>query len=206
MFIVSPSGKAMLWVSPFFDLEPRNFHSQQLNPYIAVFQLNNNYLSLKMADSIADTLSSCRTWADIVCYVEIQANDVQACKVILLSLLFTPRLNHASIRSSTRPSSPLGSLLPRLCLLDNGTSPIQPVSSAPLSKLNLDIDMRSMLWSAWLVKLWLPIFHSVWSLSVRYVLALSKCWAWAHERTCWSMGGIVGQAKGWGAWWWSAKC
>ncbi|PMD27058.1 hypothetical protein NA56DRAFT_697212 [Hyaloscypha hepaticicola] len=33
-----------------------------------------------MADNIANTLSSNRAWADIVCYVEIPANDVQACK------------------------------------------------------------------------------------------------------------------------------
>jgi hypothetical protein len=98
-----------------------------------------------MADSIADTLSSQRTWADIVCYVEIQANDVQACKVILLSLLLTQLLTHASIRNSMPPSFPLGILLPRICLIDNGTSPIPLVSLAPLSKLNLDIGMKSTL-------------------------------------------------------------
>jgi hypothetical protein len=107
-------------------------------PFSTEYQLANT----KMANNIADTLSSQRTWADIVCYVEIQADDMQACKVILLSLLLTPRLIHASIRTFMQPSSPLGFLLPRLCLLDNGTSLIQRVSSAPLSKLNLDIGMK----------------------------------------------------------------
>ena len=181
MFIVSPSRKAMLWVSPFFDLELRNFHWEQLNPNNAILQLNISYLTPKMADNIADTLSSNRTWADIVCYVEIQANDVQACKVILFSLLLAQLLTHASNRTSMPPSFPLGSLLPRSCLLDNGTLPIPLVSLAPLSKLNLDIGMKSTLWSAWLMKLWLPIFRSVWSLSMRYVIFVSKCLAWPHE-------------------------
>ena len=158
-----------------------NFYRQQLKLNNAILQLNISYLSPNMADNIADTLSSNRTWADIVCYVEIQANEVQACKVILLSLPLTPELIHASIRTSMQPSSPLGILLPRICLIDNGTSPIPLVSSAPLSKLNLDIGMKSTLWSALLVKLWLPIFRCVWTLSVRYVIAVSKCWAGPHE-------------------------